>query len=66
MNQGKLDVVKQEINRVRIDMLGIIELKWMGMGKFNSDDCFIYYYGQESPRKYGVALRVSKSLKWST
>ena len=66
MSQGKLDVAKQEITRVSIGILGIIELKWTGMGKFNSDDYSSYYYGQESPRKYGVALRVSKSLKCST
>ena len=62
MNQGKLDVVKQEINRVRIDILGIIELKWMGMGKFNSDDCFIYYCGREPLRRNGVVLIVSKRV----
>ena len=62
MNQGKLDVVKQEINRVRIDILGIIELKWMGMGKFNSDDHYVYYCGQESLRRNGVAIIVSKRV----
>ena len=59
MNQGKLDVVKQEIARVNIDILGISELKWMGMGKFNSDDHCIYYHGQESLRRNGVALKVN-------
>ena len=54
MNQGKLEVVKQEMARVNIDMLGISELKWTGMGKFNSDDHYIYYCGQESLRKNGV------------
>ena len=56
MNQGKLDVVKQEIARVNIDILGISELKWTGMGEFNSDDHYIYYRGQESLRRNGVAL----------
>ena len=51
MNQGKLDVVKQEMARVNIDILGISELKWTGMGKFNSDDRYIYYCGQESLRR---------------
>ena len=63
MNQGKLEVVKQEMTRVNIDILGISELKWTGMGKFNSDDHYIYYYEQESLRKNGVALIVNKSLK---
>ena len=66
MNQGKLDVVKQEIARVNIDILGISELKWMGMDKFNSDDHYIYYHGQEFLRRNGVALIVNKSLKCST
>ena len=56
MNQGKLDVVKQEMARVNTDILGNSELKWMGMGKFNSDDHYIYYSGEESFRKNGVAL----------
>ena len=60
MNQGKLDVVKQEIARVNIDILGISELKWKGIGEFNSDDHFIYYCGQESHRRNGVALIVNK------
>ena len=58
MNQGKLEVVKQEIARVNIDILGISELKWAGMGEFNSDDPHIYYCGQESLRRNGVALIV--------
>ena len=66
MNQGKLEVVKQEMARVNTDILGISELKWMGIGKFNSDDHCIYYCGQESLRRNGVALRVNKSLKCST
>ena len=53
MNQGKLEVAKQEMARVNIDILGISELKWTGMGEFNSDDYYIYYYGQESLRKNG-------------
>ena len=60
MNQGKLEVVKQEMARVNIDILGINELKWTGMGKFNSDDHYIYQCGQESLRGNGVALRVTK------
>ena len=63
MNQGKLEVVKQEMARVNIDVLGISELKWMGMGKFNSDDLYIYYYGQESLRRNGVALIVNKRFQ---
>ena len=63
MNQGKLEVVKQEMARVNIDTLGISELKWMGMGKFNSDDHYIYYCGQESLRRYGVALIWTKESK---
>jgi len=60
MNQGKLDVVKQEMARVNIDILGISELKWMGMGEFNSEDHYIYYCGQESLRRNGIVLIVSK------
>ena len=60
MNQGKLDVTKQEMARVNIDILGISELKWMGMGEFNLDDHYIYYYGQESLRRNGVALTINK------
>ena len=66
MNQGKLEMVKQETARVNIDILGISELKWMGMGKFNSDDHYIYYCEQESLRRNGVALTVSKSPKCIT
>ena len=66
MNQGKLEVVKQEMARVNIDILGISELKWTGMGEFNSDDHYIYYCGQESLRRNGVATIVNKSLKCST
>ena len=56
MNQGNLEVVKQEMARVNIDILGISELKWTGMGEFNSDDYYIYYCGQESLRRNGVAI----------
>ena len=62
MNQGKLEVVKQEVTRVKIDILGITELQWTGMGEFNSDDHYIYYYGQESLRRNGVALIVNKRV----
>ena len=62
MNQGKLEVVKQEMARVNINILTISELKWTGMGEFNSDDHYIYYCGQESLRRNGVALRVNKSV----
>ena len=60
MNQGKLDMVKQEMARVDINILGINELKWIGMDEFNSDDYYINYCGQESLRKNGVSLRVNK------
>ena len=60
MNQGKLQVVKQEMARVNVDILGISELKWTGMGAFNSDDHYIYYWGQESLRRNGVELIVTK------
>ena len=60
MNQDKLEVVKQEMARVNIDILGISELKWTGMGEFNSDDHCIYYCGQESLRRDGVAIIVNK------
>ena len=66
MNQGKLQVVKQEMARVNIDILEISELKWNGMCEFNSDDHYIYYYGQESLRRNGVAIIVNKSLKFRT
>ena len=62
MNQGKLEVVKQEMTRVNIDILAISELKWTGMGEFNSDDHYIYYCGQESLRRNGVAIMVSKRV----
>ena len=63
MNQGKLEVVKQEMARVNIDILAISELKWTGMGKFNSDDHYIYYCGQESLRRKRVALIVNKTVQ---
>ena len=66
MNQGKLEVVKEEIARVNINILGISEQKWTGMGEFNSDDHYIYYCRQESLRRNRVALIVNKSLKCST
>ena len=66
MNQGKLEVVKKEVTRVHDDILGISELKWTGMGEFNSDDHYIYYCGQESLRRSGVAITVNKSPKCST
>ena len=62
MNQGKLKVVKQEMARVNIDILGISELKWTEMGEFNSDSYFIYYCGQESLRRNGVAIVVHKRV----
>ena len=62
MNQGKLEVVKQEMARVDIDILGISEIKWTGMGEFNSDDHYIYYCGQESLRRNGVAITVNKRV----
>ena len=63
MNQGKLEVVKQEIARVNINILGISELKWTEMGKFNSDNLSIYYFGQESLRRNGVALIVNERVQ---
>ena len=63
MNQGKLEVVKQEMARVNIDILGISELKWTGMGEFNSDDNYIYYCGQEPLRRNGVAIIVNKRVQ---
>ena len=63
MNQGKLEVVKQEMAKVNIDILGISELKWPGMGEFNSDDHYIYYCGQESLRRNGVAIMVNKRVR---
>ena len=63
MNQGKLEVVKQKMARVNIDILGISELKWTGMGEFNSDGHYIYYCGQESLRRNGVAIIVNKRVQ---
>ena len=63
MNQGKLEVVKQEMARVNIDIPGISELKWTGMGEFNSDDHYIYYCGQESLRRNGVAIMVNRRVQ---
>ena len=63
MNQGKLEVVKQKMTRVNIDILGISELRWTGMGEFNSDDHYIYYYGQEFLRKNGAAIIVNKRVR---
>ena len=63
MNQGKLEVVKQEMARVNTDILGISELKWTGMVEFNSDAHYIYYCGQESLRRNGVALKVNKRVQ---
>ena len=65
MNQGKLEVVNQEISRVNIDILGISKLRWTGMGEFNSNDHYLYYCGQESLRRNGVVIIVNKSLKCS-
>ena len=62
MNQGKLEVVKQEMARVNVDFLGISELKWTGIGEFNSDDYYIYYSGQESHRRNGVAIMVNERV----
>ena len=62
MNQGKLEVVKQEMARVNINILAISELKWAGMGEFNSDDHYIYYCGLESLRRNGVAIMVNKRV----
>ena len=63
MNQGKLEVVEQEMARVNAEIPGINELKWTGMGEFNSDDHYIYYCGQESLRRYGVAIMVNKRVR---
>jgi len=60
MNQGKLEVVKQEMARVNVDILGISKLKWTGMGEFNSDDHYIYYCGHESLTRNGVAIIITK------
>ena len=63
MNQSKLEVVQQEVARVNIDILGISELQWTGMGEFNSDDHYIYYCGQQSFRRNGVAIMVNKRVR---
>ena len=63
MNQGKLEVVKQEMARVNVNILGISELRWTGMGELNSDDHYIYYCGQESLRRNGVAIIVNKRVR---
>ena len=63
MNQGKFEVVKQEMTRVNVDILGISKLKWTGMGEFNSDDHYIYYCRQESLRRNGVAIMVNKRVR---
>ena len=62
MNQGKLEVVNQEMARVNINILGISKLKWTGMGEFNLDDHYIYYYGQESLRRNGICIIVNKRV----
>ena len=62
MNQSKLEVVKEEMARVNADILGVSKLKWTGIGEFNSDDHYIYYYGQESLRRNGVAIVVNKRV----
>ena len=62
MNQGKLELIKQEMARVKVDILGISESKWAGIGEFNSDDHYIYYCGQESLRGNGVAIIVNKRV----
>ena len=62
MNQGKLDLVKQEMARVNVDILGISKLKWTAMSEFNSDDHYIYYCGQESLRRNGIAIRVNRRV----
>ena len=63
MNQGKLELVKQEMARVNIDILGISELQWTGMGEFNSDDHYIYYRGQEYLRENGIVITVNKRVQ---
>ena len=63
MNQGKLEVIRQEMARVNVDILGISELNWTGMGEFNSDDHYIYYCGQESLRRNGVAIMVNERVR---
>ena len=66
MNQGRMEVVKHQMARVNVEILGIRELKWTGLGKFNSDDHYIYYCGQEYLRRYGVALIVNKRVQNAT
>ena len=66
MNQGKLEVIKQEMARVNVDILGISKLKWTGTDEFNSDDHYIYYCGEESLRRNGVAIMVNQSPKYCT
>ena len=63
MNQGKLELIKQEMARVKVDILGISESKWTGIGEFNSDDHYIYYCGQESHRRNGIAITVNKRVQ---
>ena len=63
MNQGKLEVIKQEMARVNVNILGISELKWTGIGEYNSDDHYIYYHGQESLRKNGAAIIVNRRVQ---
>ena len=63
MNQGKLEIVKQEMARVNVNILGVSELKWTEMGEFNSDDHYVYYCGQESLRRNGVAIMVNKTVR---
>ena len=63
IHQGKLEVVKQEMARVNVDILGLIKLRWTGMGEFNSDDHYIYYCGQESLRRNGVAIMVNNRVR---
>ena len=65
MNQGKLEVVKQEMARVNVDILGISEIKWTGMGEFNSDDHYIYYCRQESLRRNGVAIMANERVRYA-
>ena len=64
MNKSKLEAVKQEMTRLNIDILGISELKWTGMGEFNSDDYYIYYYGQESLRRNGISSTEESKMQY--
>ena len=66
MNKGELEVGRQEMARVNVDIIGISKLKWTGMGEFDTDDHYIYYCGQESLRRNGLAIMVNKSPKYST